>query len=106
MSAPTEPPSGFAVTAITSTSILASWQLPPEDFRHGIITGFKLFVKRKGSDDSTTILLIDSASILTKTVKGLDAFTEYEFQVLAFTSVGNGPRSSVKVAKTREDGKR
>ena len=94
------------MTAITSTSISASWQLPPEDYRHGIITGFKLFVKRKGSNDSTTILLIDSASILTKTVNGLDAFTEYEFQVLAFTSVGDGPKSSVKVAKTREDGRR
>ena len=106
MSAPTEAPGGFAVTASTSTSISASWQLPLEDFRHGIITGFKLFFKRKGSDDSTTILLIESASLLTKTVNGLDAFTEYEFQVLAFTSVGDGPKSSVKVAKTREDGER
>ena len=106
MSVPTEAPSSFAVTAISSTSISASWKLPPEDFRHGIITGFKLFAKRKGSDDLTIILLIDSASILTKTVNGLDAFTEYEFQVLASTSVGDGPKSSVKVAKTSEGGKR
>ena len=106
MSAPTEAPCCFAVTAISSTSISASWQLPPEDFRHGTITGFKLFFKRKGSNDSTTILLIDSASFLTKTINGLDAFTEYEFQVLAFTSVGDGPKSSVKVAKTKEGGKR
>ena len=93
------------MTAITSTSILASWQLPPVDSRHGNITGFKLYFKRKGSDDSSTLLLIDSGSVLFKTVTGLDKFTEYAFQVLAFTSAGNGPKSSVKVERTREGGK-
>ena len=32
-------------------------------------------------------------------------FTEYEFQLLAYTSVGDGPNSSVQFAKTMEDGK-
>ena len=75
------------------------------DSRNGNVTGFKLYFKRKGSDDSATILFFDSASILSKTVTGLDKFTEYEFQVLAFTSVGDGPKSSVKVERTREGGK-
>ena len=30
---------------------------------------------------------------------------EYEFQVLAFTSAGDGVKSSVKVVRTKEDGK-
>ena len=94
------------MTAITSTSILASWQLPPVGSRHGNITGFKLFFKRKGSDESSTVLFIASGSVLSKTVTGLDKFTEYELQVLAFTSVGDGPNSSVKVVRTKEDGKR
>ena len=94
------------MTAITSTSILASWQLPPVDSRHGNITGFKLYFKRKGSDKSSTVLFIDSASVLSKTVTGLDKFTEYELQVLAFTSVGDGPKSYVKVVRTREGGKK
>ena len=93
------------MTAITSTSILASWQLPPVGSRNGIITGFKLYFKRKGSDDSSTVLLIDSASVLSKTVTGLDKFTEYELQVLAFTFAGDGPKSSVKVERTKEGGK-
>ena len=67
--------------------------------------GFKLFFNIKGSDNSSTILLNDSASILTKTVSHLDKFTEYEFQVLAFTSAGDGVKSSVKVVRTKEDGK-
>ena len=35
----------------------------------------------------------------------LDKYTEYEFQVLAFTSKGDGPKSSVVVVRTKEDGK-
>ena len=47
---------------------------------------------------------INSRGTLTKEVAGLDKYTEYEFQVLAFTSVGDGPKSSVKVERTKEDG--
>ena len=99
-------PSNFSLTAKTSTSIEATWQLPPEDSRNGIITGFKLFYKKKGSSGSSTQITINSGSILTKVVTGLDKYTEYDFQVLAFTSVGDGPKSSVMSERTNEDGKR
>ena len=49
---------------------------------------------------------INSGGTLTKDVTGLDKYTEYEFEVLAFTSVGDGPKSAVKVERTKEDGKR
>ena len=48
---------------------------------------------------------INSGSTLTKDVTGLDKYTEYEFQVLAFTSVGDGPKSPAKVNRTLQDGK-
>ena len=48
---------------------------------------------------------IDTASTLSKIVTGLDKYTEYEFQVLAFTSVGDGPNSTVMSVRTEEDGK-
>ena len=48
---------------------------------------------------------INSSATLTKEVTGLRKYTEYEFQVLAFTSVGDGPNSSVEVERTRQDGK-
>ena len=41
---------------------------------------------------------------LIKVVTKLKKNTEYEFQVLAFTSVGDGPKSSVVVERTSEDG--
>ncbi|XP_068676800.1 uncharacterized protein [Montipora foliosa] len=101
--APSKPPSGFMVTASSSTSVTASWQLPPEDSRNGIIRGFKLFINRKGSGDKPDVQFIDvsNASLYTKTVTGLQGSTEYELQVLAYTSAGDGPQSSVQVVKTK-----
>ena len=49
---------------------------------------------------------INTGGALTKDVTGLDKYTEYEFQVLAFTSVGDGPKSSVEIERTKEDGKK
>ena len=46
-----------------------------------------------------------SGSTLTKVVAGLDEYTEYQFQVLAYTSVGDGPSSSAEYETTMEDGK-
>ena len=102
---PSSPPSSFSVNASSSTSIRASWQLPPADSQNGIITGFKLFYKKNDSAGSATVVPINSAATLTKNVSGLDKYTEYEFQVLAFTSVGDGPNSSVEVERTMPDGK-
>ena len=103
---PLKPPNNFSVIVSNSTSITASWQLPPADSRIGIITGFKLFYKKKDSSLSPTSLTIHNGTIRTKVVVGLDEYTEYEFQVLAFASVGDGPKSFVEVKRTKEDGKK
>ena len=103
---PSSPPSSFSLAASSSTSIEASWQLPTADSQNGIITGFKLFYKKKGSAGPAIMVPINSAATLTKEVTGLHKYTEYEFQVLAFTFVGDGPNSSVEVERTRQDGKR
>ena len=102
---PSQAPSSFSLTAKTSTTIEASWQLPPADSRNGIIRGFKLFYKKKGSAGSSTQIKINSQSTRTQVVTGLDKYTEYEFQVLAFTSVGDGPNGTVMSVQTKEDGK-
>lgn len=53
----------------------------------------------------TCLQLITSQAIHTKEVAGLDKYTEYKFQVLAFTSVGDGPNSTTISKKTKEAGK-
>ena len=105
IAAPSKAPSNFKVTAVTSTIITASWQLPSADSRNGIIIGFKLFYKKRGSSGAATTLTIKNGTVLSKDVTGLDIYTEYEFEILAFTSVGNGPKSSILTERTKEDGK-
>ena len=94
------------MTAKTSTSITASWQLPPEDDRNGNIAGFKLFYKKNDSSGSAKELTINSGSTQTKVVPGLEEYTEYEFQVLAYTSIGDGPKSNAQYAKTNQAGEK
>ena len=105
ISVPLQAPSDFTVVASTSTSITASWQLPPEIARHGNITGFKLFYKKKDSAGPQLTLIISGGGNRIKEVTGLAKFTEYAFQLLAFNSAGDGPKSSIKVERTKEDGK-
>ena len=47
---------------------------------------------------------VKNGSTLTKVFTGLDEYTEYEFQVLAYTSKGDGPTSNPLSATTKEDG--
>ena len=49
-------------------------------------------------------LTISNGKINFKRVNGLDKYSEYECQVLAFTTIGDGPRSAVVVESTMEDG--
>ena len=91
------------MNAVSSSSITASWQLPPALSRNGNITGFKLFYKKEdpaGSPVSTIIM--KDGSIRVKTLTRLDKHTEYEFQILAFTSVGDGPNTTVRTMRTKE----
>ena len=106
ISVPSSPPSSFSLTASSSTSIRASWKLPPADSQNGIITGFKLFYKKNDSAGAPVTMHINNGTTYIGDVTGLDKYTEYEFQVLAFTSVGDGPKSSPIVERTLQDGKR
>ncbi|PFX23979.1 Receptor-type tyrosine-protein phosphatase F [Stylophora pistillata] len=99
---PSQPPGGFTLTATSSTSITASWQLPPEDSRNGDITGYKLFYKKRGISGPASMQPINDQATRTQEVTGLDKFTEYEFQILAFTAVGDGPNSTAIFKETKE----
>ena len=65
-----------------------------------------MFYKKRGSAGAATTLTINDRTTLSKEVTGLDVYTEYEFEVLASTSAGDGPRSSpVVFVRTTKDGK-
>ena len=104
ISVPSKAPSELILSAVSSTSITASWQLPPAYSKHGIIAGFKLFYKKKGFIGSIHVKTINDGRTFLGVINGMDKYTEYEFQGVAFTSHGDGPKSSVVVERTMEDG--
>lgn len=91
--------------ATNSTTIKASWHISPGDSERGVIKGFKLFYKRKDAVGLPSMLTINGSDIRTYYATGLDMNTEYEFQLLAFSRAGDGPRSTVKVTRTTDNGK-
>ena len=64
-----------------------------------------MYYKKKDSLGLAAMVTINNETIRVEDVFGLEKYTEYEFQVLAFTSAGDGPKSSVLVERTNEDGK-
>lgn len=102
---PSQPPTSISLTARTSTGIEVSWKLPPPDAWNGIIKGFKLYYEKKNTPGSLkTFLRVDNGAASSRIVTGLAKYTEYKFQVLAYTSAGDGQRSSVLYGTTMEDG--
>ena len=93
------------MTVNNSTSILANWQLPRGISRNGLIAGFTLYYRKKGAPGQANNVTVDDGTVLSKTITGMDKYTEYDIQVSAFTYAGEGPKSSVVTERTSEDGK-
>ena len=103
--APSQAPTNLGLTVNNSTSISANWQLPPGISRNGLITGFKLYYQEKGASGQANTVTIDDGTVLSKTVTGMQKYTEYDIRVSALTYAGEGPKSSVVTERTSEDGK-
>ena len=93
--APTSAPDDFHVVVINSTAIEVEWELPPYNSRGGIIRGYRLFVQQlpvASGGQERTITIPDNTTE-GYIVGGLTPATHYRFSALAYTSVGDGPRS-------------
>lgn len=90
--APTAPPRDFHVSAINTSSVEVVWDLPLYNSRGGIILGYKLFIIPASGGVERTIDISDNSTDV-YIVSGLNRATSYRFSVLAYTRVGDGPRS-------------
>ena len=86
--APVAPPENITALALTSETMLVTWDLPLPQYRNGPILAYNLTVMdpARGVLVETSILLTTSSVVLS-----LRPFTVYVFYLSARTSVGYGP---------------
>ena len=87
-------------TALSSTSLVVSWQPPAEEERNGEILDYTVNVTAvQGRGDPRSITTVATSV----EVAMLHPYTVYQCSVAARTTVGPGPPTS-DVARTLEDG--
>ena len=101
--APTDGPSSITATNTSSSSISISWDDVPAEHQNGIITGYKVYIRKEGSS-GTWYKEDTSSKQLSKS--GLDLWTTYDVKISAKTSIGEGVKSTIVKVRTDEDGKR
>ena len=103
----------LVLTAQSSTSVAAYWKLSKRYYNERKLISFKLLYQKEGSNvpqiqtikDAKNVRIENGLLVFSSEVTGLEKFTQYEFEVCAFSSVGCGRKSSSKIASTWEDGK-
>ncbi|KAM8890472.1 receptor-type tyrosine-protein phosphatase S isoform 18-T18 [Synchiropus picturatus] len=109
---PSAPPQEIKCSSASSTSLLVSWQPPPETAQNGVLVGYRVHyqvagVSEGGSDDAQlmeepTVPATDE-QVLQVLLQRLDKWTQYQITVSALTVVGPGPESEPIICRTDED---
>ncbi|XP_069752401.1 cell adhesion molecule DSCAML1-like [Narcine bancroftii] len=100
---PSQPPDNMKAVSISSDAVTIIWSPPPRSTLNGVLKGFRVIYWSVHQDgdwgEMQNITTMDSRVEL----RGLEKFTNYSVQVLAFTQAGDGVRSLVIYAQTKED---
>ncbi|KAL5020556.1 hypothetical protein ScPMuIL_003448 [Solemya velum] len=100
---PSQPPQGVHAEALTSHSIRVEWTPPPMVTMHGILQGYKVLYKPVRQDEDESDARVVTSMDLEAVVDGLEKFSNYSLQVLAYTRKGEGVRSQIIYLMTQED---
>ncbi|XP_015601116.1 Down syndrome cell adhesion molecule-like protein Dscam2 isoform X2 [Cephus cinctus] len=101
---PSAPPQNVACAALTGQSIQITWKPPPSDKLHGIVQGYKLLYEA-ANDGATEMQGSRETKIshaLSTVLHGLNPYTNYTVQVLAYTRAGEGVSSNPVSCTTEE----
>ena len=106
---PSSSPQSVQASSKNSTSVSVSWAAVSKDHRNGIIKGYKVIYQALPDGKNAIRFINISNKHQDKeqdiTLGDLVKFTSYSVRVLAFTVVGEGPLSKVKIVKTQQDSK-
>ena len=86
----------------SSSRIVVAWGDVPAEHQNGIITGYRVYIKK---NESSEMWSQEDTNSKQWSKSGLDFWTFYDIKISAKTSVGEGVQSAVVSVRTDEDGK-
>ncbi|KAA8586482.1 hypothetical protein FQN60_000318 [Etheostoma spectabile] len=100
---PSRPPENVQATATSPEVISLSWLTPPKDALNGNLLGFRVIYWANLPDGELGEIRNVTTSKPSLELDGLEKYTNYSIQVLAFTRAGDGVRSEQIYTRTKED---
>ena len=96
---PGGPPSNTTGMTLNSTHVYLTWDPPPADQINGIIQGYRINITELDTGEMSQYTAEDTEA----SIGPLHPHYNYNFSIVAFTSVGHGPTTFV-VVRTAEAG--
>ncbi|XP_038657399.1 Down syndrome cell adhesion molecule homolog isoform X1 [Scyliorhinus canicula] len=100
---PSRPPDSVQASATSPEVISLSWLMPPKEALNGILQGYRVIYWANLPDGELGEIRNVTTTQVTLELDGLEKFTNYSIQVLAFTRAGDGVRSEQIFTRTKED---
>uniref|UniRef100_A0A8B9RJX7 Down syndrome cell adhesion molecule a n=1 Tax=Astyanax mexicanus TaxID=7994 RepID=A0A8B9RJX7_ASTMX len=100
---PSRPPEKVQATATSPETISLSWLTPAKEALNGVLQGFRLIYWANLPDGELGEIRNMTTLQPPLELDGLEKYTNYSIQVLAFTRAGDGVRSEAIYTRTKED---
>ncbi|XP_025784688.1 Down syndrome cell adhesion molecule-like protein 1 [Puma concolor] len=100
---PSQPPENVRALSITSDVAVISWSEPPRSTLNGVLKGYRVIFWSLYVDGEWGEMQNITTTRERVELRGMEKFTNYSVQVLAYTQAGDGVRSSVLYIQTKED---
>lgn len=98
---PSETPQNVTLEAASSTSIIVRWESPPKESANGVITGYKIRYKQKGSRRGDTVTTDGNRRLYA--LINLERGAEYSVRMAALNVNGTGPYTEWMTAETYQN---
>ncbi|NXA43374.1 DSCL1 protein, partial [Eudromia elegans] len=100
---PSQAPENVRAISITSDVAVISWSEPPRSTLNGVLKGYRVIFWSLYMDGEWGEMQNITTTRERVELRGMEKFTNYSVQVLAYTQAGDGVRSSVLYIQTKED---
>ncbi|KAJ7365082.1 hypothetical protein OS493_007728 [Desmophyllum pertusum] len=99
---PDRPPKDITAFSLGTNAVQVGWSPVPPGYTNGEVLGYRVLYNDVNDTSRANSTLVSPKETHSK-INGLNANTNYSFQVLAFTAKGNGAKSEAYFARTLPD---